>query len=105
MLRSAIALGFAQNVERPFERHLRVRPMDEQEIYPGELQISQTLLKRAFEIGSRQPIVENLGRHEDLLARKAGRAKTAAQSLPHLGLVAIALGGVDVAITETDCRL
>ena len=79
--------------------------MDEHEIYPGELQISQTLVKRAFEIGSRQPIVENLGRHEDILARKAVRAQPATQSLPHLGLVAIALGGVDVAITETKRRL
>jgi hypothetical protein len=74
--------------------------MDEQEINPGELQISQTLIKRAFEIGGRQPIVENLGRHEDVLAHKAGRAQPAAQPLPHLGLVAIALGGVDVPITE-----
>ena len=76
--------------------------MDEEKIDPGELELLQTLIERALEIGGGELIVKNLGGHEDVLARDAGGAQPPTQSLADLALVAVALGGVDVAITDAE---
>ncbi len=87
------------------ERHLRVGPMDEQQIDPGQLQLLQAVIERALEIGGRELVLIDLRGHEHVLAPQAGGAQALMQPLPDLGLVAVALGGVDVAIAEAQCRL
>src|SRR6516165_399857 len=78
------------------------RPVDEEEVDPGELQLLQALIERALEVGGGKLIVKELGGHENMLALQAGGAQPATQSLTDLALVAVALGGVDVAITDTE---
>ena len=46
----------------------------------------------------------DLGGHEHVLAPQAGGAQPVMQPLTDLGLVAVALGGVDVAIAERRAR-
>ena len=74
--------------------------MDEQQIDPGQLQLVQALIERALEVGGGELVVIDLGGDENILAREAGGAQPLGQPLPHLGLVAVTLGGVDVAISE-----
>src|SRR5262249_6119582 len=102
MLGTPVALGLAQNAERLFKGHLRVWPVDEQEIDPGELQLLQALIERALEVGGGKLVVKNLGGHENMLALEAGGAQPATQSLTDLAFVAVAFGGVYVAITDTE---
>src|SRR5262245_49361853 len=102
MLGAPVALGLAQNAERFRKRHFRVRPVDEQEIDPGELQLLQALIERALEVGGGKLVVKDLGGDENMLALEAGGAQPATQSLTDLALVAVALGGVNVTITDTE---
>src|SRR5262249_57587571 len=47
-------------------------------------------------------VVKDHGCHENMLALEAGGAQPATQSLTDFALVAVALGGVDVTITDTE---
>jgi hypothetical protein len=74
--------------------------MDEQEIDPRELQLLQALVEGALEIGGRKFVVVDLRGHEHVLALEAARRQSLLQPLADRGLVAVALGGIDVAVTE-----
>src|SRR5262249_44002996 len=102
MLGAPVAFGLAQNAERLLKRHLRARPMDEKKVDPGKLELLQALIERALEVGGGKLIVIDLGGDENMLAREAGGAQPATQPLTDLALVAVALGGVDVAIADAE---
>src|SRR5499433_2904686 len=102
MLGAPVAFGLAQNAERLLQRHLRTRPMDEKKVDPGKLELLQALIERALEVGGGKLIVIDLGSDENMLALEAGGAQPATQSLTDLALIAVALGGVDVAIADTE---
>src|SRR5262245_3701086 len=102
MLGAPVAFGLAQNAERLLQRHLQAGPMDEKKVDPGKLELLQALIERALEVGGGKLIVIDLGGDENMLALEAGGAQPATQSLTDLALVAVALGGVDVAITDTE---
>jgi hypothetical protein len=75
--------------------------MDEEKIDPGELQLFEALIEGGLEIVGGKLITPNLGGHENILALDAGGTQPPTQSFPNLALVAIALGGIDMAITDT----
>ena len=100
MLRSPVALGLAQDVEGFRQRHLRVRPMDEQQVDPGQSQLDETLIERALEVGGRELVEIDLGGDENVIAVEAGVPQTLVQTLAHSGFIVVALRGVDVAVAQ-----
>ena len=94
--RHAGLLDLAQRAERFGQRHLRVRPVQQQEIDLGQPQLHQAVLGGAHELARRKMRRPDLGGDEHLVARHAGGA----QPLAHLALVVVHLRGVDVAVAE-----
>src|SRR5262249_4451461 len=67
---------------------------------PGQPELLQALPDRAFKIAGRKPVPIDLGGDEDVLALEAGPRQSLMQAVADPLLVAVALGGVEVAIAE-----
>src|SRR5262245_34642384 len=75
MLGTPVPFGFAKHRERVCQRHLRIGPVDQQEIDPRQLELLQALVERALEVGGRQLVLI------DLVVRKtSSRASPAART-------------------------
>ena len=85
-----------ERADRIGERNARVRPVDQQEVDVGEAQLRQAFLGGPLEFARRQVVLPDLGGDEDVVAPDPAGAQT----LPDLALIAIHLGGVDVAVSE-----
>ena len=85
-----------QRAQRFLKRHLRIWPVQQQQIDFGKPQLGQALLGGTLEVVRREMGGPDLGRHEYLVASDP----RGAQTLADLALVLIDLRGVDVAIAE-----
>ena len=74
--------------------------MDQQQIHPGQVELREAFIERALKIRGREPVVIDLGGDKNVLAVEAGGGKPLRQPFPHLGLVAVTLGGVDMTIAQ-----
>jgi len=96
MAGQSLALDPRQRAQRIRERHLRVRPMQQQQVDLGHAQPRQALLGGSLEIVRLEVGGPDLGGEEYLVAFHAGSA----HALAHLALVVVGLRGVDVAVAE-----
>src|SRR5215207_7894875 len=85
-----------QRAQRLHQRHLRVRPVQQQQVDLGQAQSHQAFLGRTLQIMRREMRRPDLGGEEDLIALHA----RGAQALADLAFVLVHLRGVDVAIAE-----
>jgi len=99
--REAFPLHPAQRADGVGERDPRVRPMDQQKIDLGEAKLREALLGRALEFARREMVGPHLRGDEDVGTGHAGGP----QPLADLALVAVHLGGVDMAIPEAQSVL
>ena len=91
--------GVAHGVERTdraFERNRRIRPMDEQKIDIVDAKTSQACVCRALQVAWRDIGVPDLGREKNVAARNTGGC----DALPHLDLVFVKRGGVDMPVAK-----
>ena len=79
--------------------------MDQQQIDEGKLKVAQAVVEGTLKIGSRKLVLIHLGGDEDVLALETGGAQPLLKPLPHRRFIAIALGGVDMAISEPQSGL
>src|SRR5215813_4505230 len=101
MLCLSLPLGRAQGADTVGERDLRVVPVDQQQVNPGQPELLQALRHRAFEIAGRKLVPIDLGGDEYVLALEAGRSQSLMQPVANPLLVAVALGGVEMPVTKT----
>ena len=71
-LRQPVALRLVQRADALRHRHLRVRPVDQQQIDRRQVEQLQAVVERAGEIVGLEIVVAHLGGEEDLLALHAG---------------------------------
>jgi hypothetical protein len=89
-------LHMAQRADRLRQRNARIGPVDQQEVDVGEAQLRQAFLGGPLEFARRQVVLPDLGGDEDVVAPDPAGAQT----FPDLALIAVHLGGVDVAVSE-----
>src|SRR5581483_8628123 len=89
-------LGVGERAERLGQRHLRIGPVQQQQIDMGLAQPHQALLGRALQVMRSEMIGPDLGGEEDVVALHAG----CTHPVPDLALVLIDLRGVEMAIAE-----
>lgn len=80
------------------QRHLRIRPVQQQQVDLGQAQSHQAFLGRTLQIVGSEMRGPDLGGEEDLIALHA----RGTQALADLAFVLVHLRGVDVAIAEPD---
>jgi hypothetical protein len=96
----AVLLGIAQQTNALGQRHLRVVPVNEQQIDEGQIELAKAALDRALEIAGRKLVPIDLGGDEHILARNAGRCEAFPQPFADPLLVLVALCGVDMPIAQ-----
>jgi hypothetical protein len=89
-------LDMRQRAQRLLQRHVRIWPVQQQQIDFGKAQLCEALLGRSLKIVRREMSGPDLGRHEHLVAPDP----RSAQPVADLAFVLIGLCGVDVAITK-----
>src|SRR4030088_2034121 len=101
MSRATVALGLTEDAEGLRQRNVRIRPVDEEQIDPGQLELGEAFIERALEIIGRELVVIDLGCDENVLAPEAGVPQTLVQPLPHRSFIVVAFGGVDMTIAQS----
>ncbi len=87
-----------QRAQRFGKRHVRIWPVQQQQIDLGQAQLAQAFLGGSFQIVRREVGGPHLGGDEHVLAPDA----RGAQAFADLALVLIGLRGVDVAIAQPE---
>ena len=85
-----------QRAQRLLQGHVRVWPVQQQQVDSGKAQLCEAVLGRSLEIVRREVSSPDLGRHEYLVAPDP----RSAQPVADLAFVLVGLCGVDVAITK-----
>ena len=94
--RPAARYGLVQRIDLLGQRRLVAGPVQQQQVHVIGAQPRQAFLDRAQQVGRPVVVHPDLGGQEDLLARHAGLG----HATTHVGLVAIDLRGVDVAVAQ-----
>ena len=94
--REPVALDLAQRADGFGERHVRIGPVQQQQIDLAEPQPRQAIARRALQLARREMTGPDFGGDEHVAALDAGRAQT----FTDFALVVIHLGGVDVPVAE-----
>ncbi len=90
----------SERAQRVAHRHFGARPVDQQQVDVVHLQPLEALTYPLVHGRGRERVEPDLGGDEQLVARHAGFP----DRLPHLGLVAVTDGGVDMAVAVFDGR-
>jgi hypothetical protein len=88
--------GIRQRAQRLRQRHMRIGPVQQQQVDVGHAQADQAFFGGAFEIVRSEMRGPDLGGHKHLVAADS----RCAQALADLPLVLIDLRGIDMAVTE-----
>ena len=94
--RPPVLADLVQRVQRLLERHVRVRPVQEQQVELVDAEPLQRLLRVALDLVGRRLVVRHLRGQEDLVARHAALGDPA----PDLALVLVRARGVDLPVAD-----